>query len=300
MTDEFELFKKNIRSITSQDFNKAFSLIGKIVNHTSDMKYCDVEVRMKGGVHTFANVPAHGCPVEGSSGVIHFHDGYLQQPFCDCEYRLNPPEDVYKESLIARCFNWVDNGDFYYGTTGFTGENGDGKIELVEDSFTWRGKSCVLPEEGSFIEFPVDLSECKTKYFKFQCFYRGNNHLKVECYNTDTDKIIQTLPETIGQDYMIWVSSSGRFNWTYNKEVYPFIVDVDKDILNTHIKIRLTNYANPDNDKNITVYSDGEIVEMPTPHGVSVDGLLVFSENGDKHYYNSKNDVLKYHNMTAN
>ncbi|RAP49737.1 MAG: hypothetical protein BZ138_07260 [Methanosphaera sp. rholeuAM270] len=296
MVDEFELFKRNIRSITSMDFNTSHSLIGTIVNYTPDMRFCDVEVEMKGGRHTFANIPAHGYPVKGSSAIIHFHDGHPEQPFCDCEYRMNPPDDVIMESLTTHCYNWVDNGDFYYGTEGFTGENGSEGIVLTDDCYTSKGKGCVLPENGSFIEFEVDLTACRTKYFKFQCFYRGLDWLKVECYNTDTNEIIQNLPYTMARDYKIWTSPFGRFKWAYNKETYPFLTK--ETTLNEHILMRLTNYKTPDNIKSYTrENSQGELEEVTPPHSVEVDGLLVYSENGDTKYYNSENDMIQYHDL---
>ena len=284
MVNEFEVFKNNIRTVAKQEFNPLNSLIGTIVNYTSDMKYCDVEVRMKGGVHTFTNIPAHGYPVEGSSGVIHFHDGNINMPFCDCEYRMNPPDDILIESLTAHCYNWLDNGDFSFGAEGFTSEKGKDKIELFDDYFTNNGQGCVLPNIGSFIEFEVDLSECQTKYFKFQCFYRGLNYIKVECYNTKTGEVIQNLPKTMAHDYKIWASEYGRFGWSYNKEVYQYVTD--ELTLNKNIKIRLTNIKNEE-------ISDNKFNSM------MVDGLLVYSENGDNKYHNSRNDVIRSHNLNT-
>lgn len=296
MTNEYDIFQKNIRSIVSQDFNTAHSLIGTIVNYTSDMKYCDVEVRMKGGVHTFANVPAHGYPVKGSSGVIHFHDGHLQQPFCDCEYRMNPPDKILKECVTSNCFNWVNNGDFTFGTEGFTGENGTEGIVLHEDCFTDSGKGCVLEKEGSYIEFNVDLSECKTRYFKFQCYYRGLNYLKIECFDTsDNNRVIQNLPETMSHDYKLWSSPYGRFKWAYNKETYPFI---NEDLtLNNKIKIRITNTKNPNNNSELTITEEDGSISTRQFNTMQVDGLLVFSENGDTSYYKSQEDMLKLHKL---
>lgn len=294
MSEEYELFQRNIRNIVSQDFNRAHSLIGTIVNYTSDMKYCDVEVRMKGGVQTFTNVPAHGYPVKGSSGVIHFHDGYLEQPFCDCEYRMNPPDDIIREKVTSRCFNYLDNGDFSFGTDGYTGENGKEGIVLHDDCFTTNGKGCLLQEEGAYIEFEVNLSECKSRYFKFQCYYRGLNYLKVECSNTEYGNIIQNLPETMAYDYKLWSSPFGRYKWAFNKETYPFIRE---DLtLNQKIKIRLTNVNNPDNEGLIIPQEDGSEIERKFST-MEVDGLLVFSENGDTKYYNSENDMLKLHKL---
>lgn len=289
MSDEFDTFKKNIKAITSTEFNSAHSLIGKIVGYTDDMRYCDVEVIMKGGKHTFGNVPAHGFPVMGSSAIIHFHDGNIQQPFCDCEYRLNPPDEYIVMDVTKSCYNWHNNGDFMFGTEGYTSQNGTDSIVLHDEGYTSSGKGCVLTDVGSYIEFKVDISECKAKYFKFQCFYRGLDYLKVECYNADTMKVIQNLPETMAHDYKIWTSSFGRFKWAYNKEVYKFVND--DMTLNKHILIRLTCEKG----------KSGEIsTERFSPHGVEVDGLLVYSENGDNKYYHSEQDMLKLHKIIQN
>lgn len=289
MVNEFEQLKENIKGITRQEFNRAHSLIGTIIDYTPDMKYCDIKVRMKGGEHVFPRVPAHGFPVKGSSAIIHFHDGHLEQPFCDCEYRMNPPDETLREMYTTKCFNWVNNGDFYFGSEGFRSENGN-EVALYDEGYTSKGKGCTINGNGSFIEFNVDLSECETKYFKFQCFYRGLDYLKVECYNTDTNKVIQNVPIALAEDYKIWSSPLGRFNWAYNKEVYPY--GNPDNTLNDHILIRLTTLYNEKNYPNRPNAGAGQV-----PHGVMVDGLLVYSENGDTHYYNSKQDMLKYHNL---
>lgn len=289
MSDEFEAFKRNIKAITSSELNSTHSLIGTIVDYTDDMKYCDVKVRMKGGVHTFGNVPAHGFPVVGSSGVIHFHDGNIEQPFCDCEYRLNPPDEYVVKDITKYCYNWLDNGDFRFGGEGYTSENGKGNIQLYDEGYTSQGKGCILNEIGSYIEFHVDLSECKTKYFKFQCFYRGLDYLRVECYNEDTGVVIQNLPTTLAHDYKIWTSSLGRFKWAYNKEVYPF-VNQDEMTLNEHVVIRLSCVEGQSNN----------LIAERRYQGVEVDGLLVYSENGDNKYYPSRNDMLKQYNLNTN
>ena len=290
MTDEFDRFKKTIQSITTGQFNTANSLVGKIVDYTPNMQYCNVEVDINGGRHTFVNIPAHGYPVKGSSCIIHFHNGNIEQPVCDCAYRMNPPDSVIREEIVDSCFNYHNNGDFLYGLEGYTVGPDKDSVTLYNETFTDMGQSCVLQHFGSYLEFTVDISQCTSKYFKFQCVYRGLGQLRVECHNAETGDVIQNVPEDIGQDYKIWTTSLGRFRWAYNKEVYKR-VNYDEDIVNTSVKFKVSNYSEKDTEH----YVDGELIKTPT--AMSVDGLLVFDENGGTNYFNSEKDMLRYHKI---
>ena len=62
--------------------------------------------------------------------------------------------------------------------------------------------------------------------------------------------------------------------------------------------MRLTNYKTPDTvQPYTTIDAQGNEVEQMPPHSVEVDGLLVYSENGDTKYYNSENDMIQYHDL---
>lgn len=305
MTDEFELLKNNIKSITSQEFNTSFPLCGKIVGNTENYEYCDVEVEMKGGRYTFRNVPAHGFPVPGTSGIIHFHNGNLEQPVCDCAYRLNPSDKVLKEYYTTDCYNWANNGDFTFGKQDYTE---DSKFDLVPESNTMGGTQCCrLTQEGDSISFKVNMKKCTTEYFKFQCYYMGNNALKIECYDTDTQEKIQTLPYTLSSDYKIWTSPFGRNGWAYNKEVYPYLTQ-DHSKTHENIMITITNYSLEDtpimeyNDE--TFGDDGNSISekeksktVKAPTSMLIDGILVYSECEDMNYYRSETDALRINNL---
>ena len=288
MVDEFKQFERSIRSITSQDYNTAYPLVGKIIGYSSSMEFCDVEVRINEESKVYANVPAHGFPVVGSTGIIHFHNGNLEQPVCDCAYRLNPPNTTLSEYYTNECYNWLNNGNFQRGSYGFNVAKGLDKIEIYEGSnITGSMKSCILREQGDMLEVDVDISECEGDYFKFQCNYRGEGTLKIECMDNDTKMIIPTMPYTIGCDYRIWSSPKGRFNWVFNKEAYPRVT-LD-DIIHENIKIRITNLS--DNISTMTVPDgQGGHKEVPAFHAMMLDGLLVYEENGDRKYYPSVED----------
>lgn len=290
MGDEFETFKRTIQCINSEQFSPAYSLVGKIVGYTPNMQYCDVEVDMRGGRHTFSKIPAHGYPVVGSTGIIHFHNGNLEQPVCDCAYRLNPPEETLREEVTDSCWNWLDNGNFMFKWEGYTKGPTSDSVELIEDGYTSDFPSCVLKEYGSYIEKEVDVSRCNTKYFKFQFVYRGNGILQVECFNADTGDAIITQPEDIGHEYKLWTSPFGRFKWSYNKEVYKHVND--DGTKNDKIKVRITNVSSTEDRIN-----DGETVNTQIP--MNVDALLVFSENGGTKFYNSETDMLKFHDLVV-
>ena len=288
MTDEFDVFKRTIQSLNSEQFNTANSLVGKIVGNTPNMQYCDVEVDINGGRHTFVNIPAHGYPVIGSSGIIHFHNGNFQQPVCDCAYRMNPPEENVRSMITGSCWNWLNNGNFLFNLDGHTVGPLESSVELYEDGYTSDGLALSLKDYGSYIETNVDISRCTSKYFKFQCIYRGCGILRVECHNSDTGEVIQNVPDDIGHDYKLWNSPQGRFGWVYNKEVYNR-VNSDETV-NEHITIRITNVS-PEEERII----EGKITKTIPIMGV--DALLVFSENGGKKFYNSEEDMLKHYNL---
>lgn len=291
MTDEYKQFKNNIRSIASQEVNTAYPLVGKIVNYSSSMEFCDVEVTVAGQKRTYPNVPAHGFPVIGSSGIIHFHNGNLEQPVCDCAYRMSPPNETLNEYYTFQCNNWLDNGNFFNGTEGYNTSEGLEEPTLYEgENITKSGTSCQLAKQGDILEIDVDISECTSTYFKFQCNYMGAGTLKIECMDNDTGKIIPNMPYTIGGDYKIWHNPHGRFGWSYNKEVYPRVSE-DGEV-HKNIKIRITNYSD-----------DLEDIESATgntykaPHSMLIDGLLVYEENPDKKYYPSVNDRKKIYSL---
>ncbi len=285
MSDEFDLFKKNIQAITEQNFNTNNSLIGNIVDYNPNMEYCDVEVELNGGKFTFTNVPAHGFPVKGSSAIIHFHNGNLEQPVCDCAYRLNPPNHTLKEYYTNDCFNWCNNGDFQQDKKGF-----QGTYTLIPESYLPGGtQSAMLAKEGDYLEFKAYIGKCTTEYFKFQCYYKGQNKLIIECFDEDTGEIIQNLPYTMSFPYKIWDSPYGRYNWAYNKEVYPYLTR--DGITHNNIRIRITNF----DDTNETMTYNGETIS--TPSAMLLDGLLVYSECDDQNYYNSEQDMITLHNL---
>lgn len=294
MTDEYKQLVQNIRNITSQDFNTAYPLIGKIINYSSSMEFCDVEVNINGVKRLYPNVPAHGFPVIGSSAIIHFHNGNLEQPVCDCAYRLNPPNETLLEYYTSNCNNYLNNGNFRRGNTGFNTQEGLKPIEIYETfNITKSNKCCLLAEQGDMLEVDVDISKCTTDYFKFQCNYMGDGTLKIECLDNDTQELILTMPYTIGYFYKIWHNPKGRFGWSYNKEVYPR-VDLNGHI-HKNIKIRITNHS--EDIETMSLTTSGKLEEVKAPHSMLLDGLLVYEENADKKYYPSETDQKKVHSI---
>ena len=304
MTNEFDIFKNNIKDITRQEFNTNFPLCGKIIGNTPNYEYCDVEVETHSGKYTFTNVPAHGFPVPGTSGIIHFHNGNIEQPVCDCAYRLNPSTEVLKEYYTSECFNWHNNGDFSYDKDGY---NDDSTFELIKESYTLGGDQCaILRKYGDTLSFDCDMSQCTTEYFKFQCYYKGAGQLKIECHDKDTGEIIKNLPYTLSFDYKIWTSPFGRYGWAYNKEVYPYLSQ-DHSTTHENITITITNdsteteeltFNNETFDEN--GYITGEEQEPRTvkaPISMLVDGLLVYSESAAMDFYPSSTDCIKSYSL---
>lgn len=256
--------------------NHNYPLIGVITYATSNYQYCDIRT----DTGTFKDVPAHGLPVVGDSAIIHFINGNSNMPVADCARRLPASTETVNGVYSSECFNYLDNGDFHLASI----DSMTGNFELIlGESYTLSSEySCILREQDDYIEVTVDISNCSTDYFKFQCVYMGNGSLKVECFDTDTGSIIQNLPYTCSYDYKIWTNPYGRNAYSYNKEVYPRQED---DITHNHITIRITNNTTPQQTR------IGDTIQE-VPHAMLLDALLVYDENGDKEYYNSVNDVI--------
>lgn len=271
------------------EYNKepiAYPWIGVIINTTSS-KYCDIQVEGKG---ILKDVPCHGIPEIGDSVIIHFIEGKYEMPVADCPRRLPPSSTVLESYYQENCFNYLQNGDFSNGLTGYTTSQG-GTVELVTgESYTITSENtCVLNTKDSYIETTVDLRDISSNEFKFQCVYTGCGELKVECRDVDTGKIIQTLPYNLRSNYKIWTNPYARNNWSFNKEVYPTIED---GVKHEKIKIRLTNNSSCEEIFIENPENSDEMISRKSPTAMMIDALLVFEENGDTNYYPNVNDVI--------
>lgn len=241
----------------------ASPLMGVIINASDDFKYCDVQF----DEGTFTNIPAHGLPVIGDSAIVHFMNNEYTMPVADCARRLPLPNTVLSDYYSKDCFNCVDNGDFIENGTGFTGNY----TIISDDSYTSEGNACFLDSNDN-ISFISDISKLTGTEFKFQMYYKGLGNIKIECFNNETNEVIQNLPSLMAYDYKVWNGNS-RFTWTFNKETYPAI---NNSRVNS-VRFNITNVTENDNT---------------IPCGVTIDGLLIYNEDGNTNYYKSLKDVL--------
>ncbi len=277
MADQFNKFYQGLQRTIQRELKVAYPQIGVIVDISPNREFCSVET--DNGV--INNIPAHGMPVIGDSAIIHFINGNYEQPVCDCARRIPTPISELEDMYTSQCFNYHNNGDFHKGTDGYILNNSSTpKLFDEEDNPSLSGKVCLL-DLNDELSFEVDISSCKTQYFKFQCCYQGNSYLQVICKDADTDKIIKPLPLSLNKEYSVWESVFGRFGWSFNKEAYTK-GNVDK------IKIILKNV---NDDKLPQMYVEGKLVDVPTT--LTLDSLLVYDENGDTQYYNSVNDLVE-------
>lgn len=266
------------------EFNKdtiAYPWIGVIVNITST-KYADINVEGRG---LLRDVPCHGIPEIGDSAIIHFIEGNYDMPVADCPKRLPPTSETLQKYYSEECLNFLDNGTFDKGTANFSGN-----FEIIKDeSFNESNENaCLLSENGKYIETIVDITDINATEFKFQCVYKGAGYIRVECFDNETNNIIQTLPYNLRKDNVIWENEYGREGWSYNKEVYPVTEDETK---HKKIRIRLTNITE---SEEITIEDDdGEPLTRSSPIAMIIDQLLVYNENGDSDYHHSVSDVLE-------
>lgn len=270
------------------EYNKqpiAYPWIGVIINTTSS-KYCDIQVEGKG---ILKDVPCHGIPEIGDSVIIHFIEGKYEMPVADCPHRLPPSNTALQSYYQEDCFNYLVNGDFHEGLTGYTISNIDDVSVITGESYTMSENTCVLNTNGSYIETIVDIRDITSGEFKFQCVYTGCGKLKIECRDVDTNQIIQTLPYNLRSNYKIWTNPYARNNWSFNKEVYPVMED---GIKHEKIKIRITNITESENVYIEDTDNQGEMICRDSPCAMMVDALLVFEENGDTNYYQNVKDIL--------
>lgn len=256
----------------------AYPKIGTITYASSNYEYCTVKTEQG----TFTQIPAHGMPIVGDTAIIHFINGNYEQPVADCARKLPCPDDVITDYQLSDCYNYLDNGDFTLDKSKATSMTGTYTLQDDASYTEMSTNCCKLEQENDYISITCDISECAKDYFKFQCYYRGQGSLKIECRDTDTGNIIQTLPYNMRYDYKVWQTQNSRWQWVYNKEVYPF---KENNTTHKNIMITITN-----NSSKVEHYAMGSVVK--TTPVMLVDGLLVYDENSDKNYYSSANDVL--------
>ncbi|MBO7210089.1 MAG: hypothetical protein J6V44_03630 [Methanobrevibacter sp.] len=274
MADEFDKFHKELRKMIQSETRVAYPIIGVVVNVSPTREYCDVET--DDGV--ISNIPAHGMPVVGDSAIIHFINGNYEQPVVDCARRLPTPESEIMDMYQSQCFNFHNNGDFSFQKEGYEGDFTlwDG----INDDVTGNDTCCKL-EEGQHISFTVDLSECKKDVFKFQAMYRGISYLVIKVEDVDTGETIKNLPVNIGEEFAVWGSKYGRYNWVYNKEAY---------LLEDHEKVKFT-ITNMDDEEHERIING---VRTKVKEPMLIDAILVYEENSDTGYYYSPNDMTTF------
>lgn len=285
--DQKKDFAKNLSKVIKYEQKIAYPLMG-VITRAGSQYYCDISIEGS----TLVDVPCHGYPVVGDSVIIHFINGSLDMPVADCARRLPVSNSELREWESMECFNYLNNGDFSRGSSYY-----NGNFEIIEnESYTMGNNSCLLgtlshentinQAQVYYIESIVDISECTSDFFKFQCCYIGRGSLKIECFDNETNKIIKNLPKNMSYDYKIW-KNNGRHDWRYNKEVYP-CKNSETGKRYTKIKIRITNIT-PNRQINEFI---GETTTNTVQQPLIVDALLVYDENSDQNYYLSKNDLV--------
>lgn len=244
-------------------------IMGYIINTTGHHRYADIQlVTSNNGI--MDGVICMGIPVIGDSVLIVFPEGNYEQALAICPRGLPVPEDVLNDYYTKDCHNYLDNGDFHNQKEGFTGEF----TIITDESFTTTSQYCCQLETGQTITKTVDISECNSQYFKFQCYYRGQGQLDITCKDADTGKIIQTLPYSMRYNKKTWLTQGSRWTYVYNRETYPRI---EEETTHKKIIIEITN-TTPETQMFTTML---------------IDGLVVFDENTDQTYYPSINDQME-------
>lgn len=245
-------------------------IMGYILHASNHHRNADIQLTdNSGGIMN--DVPCLGIPVEGDSVLIVFPEGNFEQAIAICPRALPLPETAIQDYHTQNCFNYVDNGDFHN-----QGEGYDGEFTIIEDeSCTSTSNYACLLEVGQTIRKQVDITNCNSQYFKFQCYYRGAGTLDIHCFDTDTLETIQTLPYSMRYDHKTWLTNGSRWNYVYNKETYPRI---EENNTHEHITIEISNNTETQQQESTAML---------------IDGLLVFEENSDQTYYTSINDNME-------
>lgn len=113
--------------------------------------------------------------------------------------------------------------------------------------------------------------------------------MKIECYDDNTNAIIQTLPYNLRSNYKLWTNPFARNNWSFNKEVYPVVEDT---VRHEKIRIKITNNSNSDEIFIEDEENPNQMIMRKSSCAMMIDALLVFEENSDTNYYQNVNDVL--------
>lgn len=266
----YDKFTKSLSNFiqTNQELGPPI-LLGYITAVSGNRKFANVQITAGSASGELTEIPCKGFPVVGDTVTVLFIGNSYEQAVCDCPRSLPIPGEDLLDFYSNQCYNYLDNGDFQNKEKGFTGD-----FEIItDDSYTDTEYACILQESGKNISFTVDISSCTSDYFKFQMYYKGLGRLEITCQDTDTNKLIQTMPINIGYTTKTWLATS-RWVWNYNKEVYPL---VSEGTQHKNIKITIKNTGKEDDDNKFIA--------------MLLDGLLVYDENGDEQYHNSIKDV---------
>lgn len=268
----YDKFTKSLSNFiqTNQELGPPI-ILGYITSVSSNRKFADVQITAGSASGVLSSVPCKGFPVVGDTVTVLFIGNNYEQAVCDCPRSLPIPDEDLLDYYGSQCYNYVYNGNFASKSKGFTGD-----FEIYEgESFSEDNDyACLLSESSKSIIFNVDISDCTSDYFKFQMDYMGLGQLTITCKDTDTNKLIPTLPLNISHTSKTWIGTS-RWVWQYNKEVYPRVSD---ETTHKHIQFTITNTSKEVTDENRYV-------------ALLLDCLLVYDENGDENYYNSQKDV---------
>lgn len=273
----YDKFTKSLSNFiqTNQELNPPI-IIGYITSVSGNRKFADVQITAGSATGVLSSVPCKGFPVVGDTVTVLFIGNNYEQAICDCPRSLPIPEEDLREYYSGQCYNYLDNGNFANKSKRFTGD-----FEIYEgESFTEDNEySCLLSECDKNLIFTVDISNCTSDYFKFQMNYKGLGQLNIVCKDTDTNKLIPTLPVNMSHTSKTWIGTN-RWLWNYNKEVYP---RKSEETIHKHIQFTITNTSKKVTDTSIN--NENRYVAM------LLDCLLVYDENGDEKYYNSLKDV---------
>lgn len=276
MTNELtNLLAQKITTLSNiNQNNNAPPDIGYITNTRGHRRYADIKLS-NNTQGTLTNILCWGIPEIGDTAIIIYLQGHYEQAIALCPRQQPATTEALEDYHTLYSLNYLHNGDTH--NTDDPTLTGEYTI-ITTETATQTSTNSILLQRGQSITKTVDISECQSDNWKFQCYYRGTGTLGIHVEDTDTQKTIQTLPWSMRYNTTTWKTHGNRFAWVWNKETYP---RKEQDgTTHKHIAITITNNTTDEDTDEFT-----QAVML-------VDGLLVYDENNDKKYYYSKQDHL--------
>ena len=150
-------FTKQLQSfIENNTPSKPSPWIGTIINHSSNLQYCDVQT--KKGV--LQQIPTFGIPAVGTTAIILFIDDSYSQPVAICNPVNVLDDEKMREWVGQFANNYHSNGDFTQEDEGYDGDF------LIDDSIMSGTVNVSIEFDGYFLnnEERPNPKRCDDKY----------------------------------------------------------------------------------------------------------------------------------------